>query len=555
MSRKKARFSKSSSLSTVADTAGLPEATASSSEAPRNSSHLTTKKFQDLPISLQLKQRIQHEFMTEVQAVTIGPALAGQDLLVQAKTGTGKTIGFLLPAIEKLFQSSAPRKGTAILVLSPTRELAQQISKEAQTLLPAPQFSIATVIGGTSNPKKDLEKFLESDSVVVVATPGRLHDYFTGERKNEVLAKFTGLQSLILDEVDRLLDGGFARELDGVIKTLPKTQRQTLFFSATISENIKEIAKGYNNGSKYLFISTLKEDEMNTHRHVHQSYIITPFDKHIPTVLALLHLDSVKHALDHVTTSTPSLSPGRLAPTTQSKVMVFFPTARHAGFAAEVLSAESIRRSLPSVFEVHSRISQSKRTKATEAFRDASNAIMLCSDVSARGLDVPGVTLVIQVGLPSSAEQYVHRLGRTARAGAEGQGIIVLDPVEQSFLSSHAMRKITTVTPHMVSSNSHEAKELATYTETYSQHVNAILDTVASRELSTVERAYSAWLGYYKGQAKTTKWSSEQLVEEATRYAKDVLGWKQDLPPPLSPKIIGRMGLKGVKGLNVDRSR
>ncbi|KAF5391246.1 hypothetical protein D9757_003016 [Collybiopsis confluens] len=518
-----------------------------------NRSHFTDDKFQDLPISSHLKRNIKHEFMTEVQAATIQPALAGRDLLVQAKTGTGKTVAFLLPAIETLFRSPNSRNGTAILVLSPTRELAQQISNEAQTLLPASQLRIATVTGGTNNPRKDLERLLGTEHDVVVATPGRLHDYFTGERKAEVVAKFDGLQTLILDEVDRLLDGGFAKELDGVVKALPNTKRQNLFFSATVPNKVKETARQYNNGSDYLFISTLKENEINTHQHVHQSYIITPFTDHIPTILALLRLDSLKHALDHVTTSTPTLSPGSRGRTSNSKVMVFFPTARHAEFAARVLKSESLKQSLPSVYEVHSRRSQNKRNQDTEAFRDAPNAIMLCSDVSARGLDVPGVTLVIQAGLPSSAEQYVHRLGRTARAGAEGQGVIILDHAEQSFLFSHAMKKATTVTPFSSSPSSHEAKEFDTYKKSYSQHVDNILGTIATRERDSAMKAYAAWLGYYKGQSKTTKWSSEQLVAEANRYAKDSLGWKEASPPPLQAKTVGKMGLKGVKGLNIER--
>ncbi|KAJ3783653.1 P-loop containing nucleoside triphosphate hydrolase protein [Lentinula aff. detonsa] len=536
--RSKIQPSASTATLSTASSASGTGAAPSTSRPPSSLSdrgHFSDRKFQDLPISSKLKQNIKHEFLTEVQAATIEPALSGKDILVQAKTGTGKTIGFLLPAIEKALRSPMRPKGTPILVLSPTRELAQQISTEAQTLLPQSDLRIITVTGGTRNPSTDLQKFLQRDHDIVVATPGRLHDYFTGPRKTEAYEKFHGLQTLVLDEVDRLLDGGFARELDGVISMLPKTKRQNLFFSATISNNIKQVAKKYNDGSEYTFISTLKEDEMNVHQHVHQSYIITPFEKHIPTLLALLRLDSIKHPLPH----------------TLSKVMVFFPTARHVSFAMEVLSSESIKKSLPPLLEIHSRKSQSARTKAAEAFKNAKSAILLSSDVAARGIDFPGVTLVIQVGIPSSAEQYVHRLGRTARAGAKGQGIIILDPQEQPFYTTREMQKTTTISPYISSPSSHEAKELETYIQTYAQHVQNTLETVSANNPTVIGSAYVSFLGYYKGQARMMKWSSERLVEEANRYAKQVMGWTDALPPAISPKAVGMMGLKGVRGLNI----
>ncbi|KAJ4474448.1 P-loop containing nucleoside triphosphate hydrolase protein [Lentinula aciculospora] len=549
---KKPKIQHSASTATLSTATPTIEPASPDFSRPASSSgdrsHFSDRKFQDLAISLKLKQNIKHEFLTEVQAATIEPALAGSDLLVQAKTGTGKTIAFLLPAIEKALQSPKRVKGTPILVLSPTRELAQQISKEAQTLLPQSDLRIITVTGGTSSPVKDLEKFLTSRHDIVVATPGRLHDYFTGSRSAEVHEKFNGLQTLVLDEVDRLLDGGFARELDGVVNMLPKTKRQNLFFSATISNNIKQVAKRYNDGSEYVFVSTLKGDEMNVHQHVHQSYIIARFENHIPTLLALLHLDSIKHALPQVTTTTP---PNINGSQTLSKVMVFFPTARHVSFATEVLSSESIKKFLPPILEIHSRKSQSARTKAAEAFKNAKSAILLSSDVAARGIDFPGVTLVIQIGIPSSAEQYVHRLGRTARAGAQGQGIILLDPQEQPFLTSREMQKTTTITPYITSPSSHEAKELATYTQTYTHHVQTVLGALATNNPTVIGAAYVSFLGYYKGQARILKWSSERLVDEANMYAKLVLGWTDALPPPVMPKTVGMMGLKGVRGLHI----
>ncbi|KAF9070704.1 P-loop containing nucleoside triphosphate hydrolase protein [Rhodocollybia butyracea] len=520
-------------MSTATATANKPRSPSPASAA----GHFTDKKFQDLNIDRKLKDNIKHEFMTE-------PGLAGKDLLVQAKTGTGKTVGFLLPAVEKLLRNPNRARGAAILVLSPTRELAHQIAKEARTLLPESALRILCVTGGTSNPTADLDRFISNHYDLIVATPGRLHDYFTGPRKSEVYAKFTGLQTLVLDEVDRLLDGGFARELEGVVNMLPKTPRQNLFFSATIQPKIHRVAQAYLGvgSTGYEFISTLKEDEMNTHQHVHQSYIITPFQKHLSTLLALLHIDALKHALPKVRTSTSTEFSG---PSTSSKIIVFFPTARQVAFANAVLSSSGIKKSLPPIFELHSRKSQSARTKASDAFRKASSAILLSSDVAARGVDFPGVTLVVQVAMPSSAEQYVHRLGRTARAGAQGQGILILDPAEERFVSTQ---------PYISAPTSHEAKELETYTHTYSQHVSYAVDALANNTPEITAQAYVAFLGYYKQYSKATKWSSAELVEEAEKYARKVMGWKDVLPPPVLAKTVGMMGLKGVKGLNIVKS-
>lgn len=211
--------------------------------------------------------------------------------------------------------------------------------------------------------------------------------------------------------------------------------------------------------------------------------------------------------------------------------MVFFPTARQVGFARELLSQLD---GLPPILEIHSRKSQPARIKAADAFKVAKSAVLLSSDVAARGMDFPGVTLVLQVGLPANSDQYIHRLGRTARAGAAGRGILLLSSPEKFFLGTPGMRDIP-LTPAPVPPSS----------------IPLSLENVA-REMK--EQAYRAWLGYYNGYSKAMGMSKQELVEAASEYAVEALGWtKGELPPGLEPRAVGMMGLKGVKGLNIQR--
>ncbi|KAG5641036.1 hypothetical protein DXG03_006310, partial [Asterophora parasitica] len=230
--------------------------------------------------------------------------------------------------------------------------------------------------------------------------------------------------------------------------------------------------------------------------------------------------------------------------TSTSKTIVFFPTARHVGLAYEVLSALP---NLPPVFELHSRNSQSARSKASAAFRDAPEAILLSSDVAARGMDFPGVTLVMQLNLPSSSEQYIHRLGRTARAGANGRGILVLDPAEQRFLT------LKDVLPFGITPDAQFAAATASSPE--HAEIAATLAAAGTKDNSQVKidsiaHAYRAWLGYYNSHLKLLGWDKAALVRAGNDYVVQALGWPEGLPE-METRTLGKMGLKGVPGLNV----
>ncbi|KAG5351440.1 hypothetical protein C0989_006451 [Termitomyces sp. Mn162] len=512
-----------------------------------SSRHFSDRTFQSAPISQQSKKAIKHQFMSDVQAATIDLGLAGKDLLVQAKTGTGKTMAFLLPAIERLAKAPQPLDGISMLVLAPTRELAIQIEQEAVMLLQHhTNITVGHIIGGTK-PHQTLHKILNKPPTILIATPGRLHDHLTTpETADDVRAQFKGLKTLVYDEADRLLDQGFKRDLDGILSALPDRRvspRQVMLFSATVSKDIREIA-GKALSKDHEFVSTLLEDEANAHEHVPQTYIVTPFANTFPTLLNILRHDRLLHANSNTTPAKLSTIPyrpqGKSNPLSKSKVIVFFPTARHVSFAYELLSALP---GLPPVYEIHSRNRQGARERASADFTNAAEAVLVSSDVTARGMDFPGVTLVVQVGIPSSPEQYIHRLGRTARAGKSGRGIIVLDPCEKNFISMTKEMRALAVQP---TDPPFETVDL-------SSEKAEVARALPSVQSMTKEQAYRAWLGYYKTFLKVVKWDREELVRRANAYVREALGWEEEDVPGVEPMLVGRMQMRGVPGLNIVR--
>lgn len=497
--------------------------------------HFTSKRFVDAPISQLSKAGIKHEFLTDVQEATLEHALSGIDLLVQAKTGTGKTMAFLLPAIERLASSRSTSSDMGkILVLAPTRELALQIEEEAISLLAHHPYGVQSVIGGTNiNAEKNRLNSPTARTDILIATPGRLLDHLT-----------SGLtlrpSVLILDEADRLLDQGFRKDLERIVGFLPdrrETKRQCMLFSATFDKAIQQIAKIYLDPN-YKFISTLHADEINTHEHVPQSYLIMPLEDTLPTLVSLLK---------------------QAGP--QAKTMLFCTTARGTAVVASILqqvSAASPQSMLPPIYQIQSRMTQAARTRAAQEFRDApEGAILVTSDVTARGMDFPSVTYIIQLSLPSSPAQYIHRLGRTARAGAAGEGILILMPDEQFFLRLPEIASLP-LTPY-----------------TQLEHTGNLKFKLDDRSIG---QAYSAWLGFYKSWLKQLRWSPTELVQQGAVWAQ-CLGWPSVtevgggpstsggapsqrgargrnavatwVPPPIPKRTVGLMGLRGTPGLNV----
>ncbi|KAJ6723076.1 DEAD-BOX ATP-DEPENDENT RNA HELICASE 25 [Salix koriyanagi] len=457
------------------------------------------------PLSLKGIKDAGYEKMTVVQAATLPAIVKGKDVLAKAKTGTGKTVAFLLPSIEVVVKSppldrDQKRPPIIVLVICPTRELATQAATEANKLLKYhPSIGVQVVIGGVriASEQRNLQA---NPCQILVATPGRLKDHI--ENTSGFATRLMGVKVLVLDEADRLLDMGFRKDIEKIITAIPK-QRQTLMFSATVPEEVRQICHTALKRD-HEFINTVEEGTEDTHSKVRQMHVIAPLDKQFPLLYVILK--------DHI------------ADDPDYKVIVFCTTARVTGLVAGLLGELNLN-----IREIHSRKGQAYRTRVSDEFRKSRGIILVTSDVSARGVDYPDVTLVIQVGLPASREQYIHRLGRTGRKGKEGEGILLLAPWEEFFLSTARDLPITEAPMPSIDPDTKKKVERA----------------LSQLDMNSKQTAYQAWLGYYNSQKKVGN-DKYRLVELANEFSRSM---GLDTPPAIPKLVLGKMGLRNIPGL------
>jgi ATP-dependent RNA helicase MSS116 len=424
-----------------------------------------------------------YEKLTPVQEQTLPIILEGKDVLAKARTGTGKTLAFLVPTIERIAKAAAEEQFVikhsqekpltfVAIVLSPTRELALQIAKEAEILLKNyKKMRTVTLVGGT-NRNRDVRE-LKGKVDLLIATPGRLIDHIDNTPGIQSALGRT-LKVLIMDEADRLLDMGFRREISRIVDVCPpKGRRQNLLFSATVPNAVDEMSR-LALKEDYEFIDTVGEDQSEqTHDHVAQTRYVAPLDEQIPSMAAII--------ANHIKK--------RKAEGEGHKVMVFLTTARLTGYMAAFFGELKSKLGNTQIFEMHSRLSQSKRQKCSDEFRKADSGIMFSSDVSARGMDYPDVSFVLQVGM-TERDQYIHRLGRTARGGKSGEGALLLAPFERSPMGS-ILKGISI----------DEGKESIEQWVPVCGRVRDRIEGDADSK-KEAEQAYAAWLGYYNQHSK-----------------------------------------------------
>jgi ATP-dependent RNA helicase RhlE len=335
--------------------------------------------FSELPISTYVKERLssaRFSTPTPVQAAAIPHALEGKDVLATAQTGTGKTLAFLIPVMEKLLRRSSP--GIAALVLVPTRELAMQVVDQYNALRGKQLSPAALVVGGLSEAQQ--LHVIRKGPGLVVATPGRLEDFL--DRR---LIHFRELQILVLDESDRMLDMGFLPAIRRIAAILPK-ERQTLCFSATMEGAMANLVKDYTRSPVRLaFGSTLKPSE-NVRL---QAYEVT--------------VDGKQDALRHLLTKE------------SGRCLVFSRTKRGTERIAKNLNREGIHAAM-----IHGDRSQSQRTSALAGFQQGRYRVLVATDLASRGIHVQDIAHVINYDLPEVPENFIHRVGRTGRAGERG---------------------------------------------------------------------------------------------------------------------------------------
>ena len=384
---------------------------------------MTFSELQLCPEILNALTRQGYTEPTPIQAQAIPPVLEGRDVMAAAQTGTGKTAGFTLPILEKLKDGERAKANTArVLILTPTRELAAQVGESVATYGAELNLNYAVVFGGVKiNPQMmKLRKGVD----ILVATPGRLLDLY---QQNAV--KFPKLEVLVLDEADRMLDMGFIHDIKKIIKLLP-AKRQTLMFSATFSKDIRALAKTLVNNPVEVSVAPPN----STAERIEQTmYTATKNEK--PRMLMQLLRDL----------SLP-------------QVIVFSRTKHGANKLVRQLNADGFLAAA-----IHGNKSQGARTKALAEFKSGDVNVLVATDIAARGLDIDKLPYVINYDLPQVAEDYVHRIGRTGRAGQTGHAIsLVMDeeyktlkaiekligqPIERKLLQGFSNVELTGKTP------------------------------------------------------------------------------------------------------------
>ena len=339
---------------------------------------------------------------TEIQRKAIPEVLAGRDLMASAQTGTGKTAAFVLPALERLLTpSSVAGIGPRVLVLTPTRELAMQVNDNIRTFSRFVRFNTGTVVGGMPYPPQ--MRMLRQSLDLLVATPGRLMDHMEQGRVD-----FSRLEILVLDEADRMLDMGFVDAVKSIAKATP-ANRQTLLFSATFEGKVMAIAK------------QLLQDPAKIQLAANQ-------DRHASIEQRLHHADDHGHKHD--------LLSHYLNSTELSQAVIFTATKRGADKLAKRLADQGHASAA-----LHGDMGQGARKRTVDHMRRGKFRLLVATDVAARGLDIKGISHVINYDLPMVAEDYIHRIGRTGRAGATGTAVSLVGPDDWSKL--HGIERLT----------------------------------------------------------------------------------------------------------------
>ncbi|MGA9582026.1 MAG: DEAD/DEAH box helicase [Allosphingosinicella sp.] len=378
--------------------------------------------FENLGLSQPVLQALalkEYSTSTPIQEQAIPILLKGKDLLGIAQTGTGKTAAFMLPSIERLIASGKrPQRGTCrMLVLAPTRELASQIAESARAYGRFSHISVATVFGGTSINKnrQDLSRGVD----VLVATPGRLLDLV-----EQRWLDLRQVEILVLDEADQMLDLGFIHDLKKIVRFLPE-KRQSLFFSATMPKAIRDLADKFLTSPEQVAVTPVS----STVERVEQ-YVTFVNQAEKPALLTMM-----------LRVGFAAASPGKKGGS-MDRVLIFSRTKHGADRIVKQLAQTGIPANA-----IHGNKSQPQRERALAEFKDGKVRIMIATDIAARGIDVSGVSHVINFDLPNVSEQYVHRIGRTARAGAAGVAIAYCAEDERPYLKGIERLTKQTLTP------------------------------------------------------------------------------------------------------------
>jgi ATP-dependent RNA helicase DeaD len=347
--------------------------------------HMQVQYFKDLPLSPEVMRGIEELGFTDlfpIQAQAVTPLLEGKDVIGQAQTGTGKTAAFAIPMIERLDPKKWCVQG---LILEPTRELAEQVADHTRRLAKYAGFKVLPVYGG--EPILKQIRALEAGVHIVIGTPGRIIDLLERHVLN-----LNGVRIVVLDEADRMLDMGFIEDIEYILSRVPRN-RQTSLFSATIDQTVMNVCHRYMRDPEKILVS---KDEIALTQ-IHQYYtVVNPHDK-FQSLCSVLDTNRIERAI------------------------IFCKTRRETSFLADRLSAQGY-----DARPLHAGFTQPQRNHIIDCFRKGKLKLLVATDVAARGLDIQGITHIINYDVPLDALVYFHRIGRTARMGLEGTAITLV---------------------------------------------------------------------------------------------------------------------------------
>ena len=493
--------------------------------------------------------------MTDIQRLTINEGLDGTDIIAQAKTGTGKTMAFLMPIVQRILRdpeleqksrySRASPDDIRAVIISPTRELAEQIAVEAHKVVFGTAVKVQTAVGGTQK-SYHLRKMNQEGCHILVGTPGRIKDILSDGYSG---VKLDNIETFVLDEADRLLDIGFAPEIEEIQSFMPNRQqkpRQTMMFSATVPREVVSLVR-QTLRPDFKFIRTVDPDEAPTHERIPQKVVfLRGLSNQMPALLELALQANERHRADP-TNNLPF------------KAIIYFGSTNEVALASKIfqnMSDPKAGRYAPGpleptiMVEMHSKLDQSRRTANSQKFRLATSAMLFSSDVTARGMDFPNVSHVIQMGLPKNSDDYVHRIGRTGRAGKGGEGWLLLGDDERGLYRQrmgHSGIRIS------------ESNELQTATLDMSQP--AQLPANIAKVMQLVETGvktvpygmkadvYRSMLGVLGHGGR----SKQQVVDQMNDMAR--YGWGLEKPPGLNEMLVQKLGFGRCSGIEIEEGR
>ncbi|KAJ8059277.1 hypothetical protein OCU04_012242 [Sclerotinia nivalis] len=485
----------------------------------------------------EITETMKLETMTEVQTLTINQALQGTDIIAQARTGTGKTIGFLLPTIQNILEKSpelasrqrysrARASDIRAIIISPTRELAEQIAVEAVKITRNTDLIVQVAVGGSSK-REMLRKVQREGCHILVGTPGRLQDLLMDEYSQVSAPELT---TLVLDEADRLLDDGFSKDIDNIEALLPnrkEVDRQTLLFSATVPREVMRLVKRMLKPG-YQFVQTVKEGDVATHEKIPQK------------IVATVGLENTMPAL--VELCKKGIEKANAEGSSPFKAIIYFNSTANVQLAGEIFKGIDSLQSLETS-AIHGKLSQERRTRVTDRFRRAKSAIMLSSDVTARGMDFPNVTHVIQVSVPRDRDTYIHRVGRTGRGGKEGEGWLIMTqaeiPVARRLLSALPITPDRTLETALI-----DMKKDAQLPAATAEILNEVGQATKRVDRDVKVDAYMGAIG--GGRAGANNKALMMSLNDMTKYA-----WGWEKPPMISPGMAQKLGIAKVPGMNI----